>query len=154
MDVRNENPPNLNKENKVSQSFINTWFHGAREEKSARKIIKFMTYYGFITVTFAIVITFMPYQPFQDLMDQSFSEKMIFLVSYFVSITCLVFLMKEKFWAACLLLALPVVEMILTYFVKNQLPSAFSIINAVFYLQAVKAIYFLQVQKRLKTRTE
>ena len=141
----------------MSQSFFNALLMGPKETPAAKKVIKFVAYYGFITIALGTAILFIPFEPLQNALNESMPNKWPLVGAALFSIICLVFLLKEKFWAPCLLIAVTLGDMIITYMETKSIPGSFGSITLILYLSAAQATYFLMKQKKnetLETQTQ
>lgn len=131
----------------MSQGLFNSLFIGPKEPQAARKVIKFVTYFGFVALGIALAVIFMPYEPLQKVLSEAMPSKWPFVAASLISIICLVFLYKEHFWAPCTLVALKLVDIVLAYMETGDFPGGIDCFTLVFYLSAAQAVYFLKKQK-------
>ncbi|MFT5594094.1 MAG: hypothetical protein ACI8SR_002481 [Oceanicoccus sp.] len=138
----------------MSQGLFNALFMGAKETESAKKVIKLASYFGFASIALVITILFIPFEPLQDAINKVIPEKgvVIGLAAFFA--IGLYFLLKENMWAACIIVALIVSGIIITYISTKEFPSAFECIQLIIYGSAIQAIHFLgRNQKELDTES-
>jgi hypothetical protein len=134
----------------MSQGFFKALFFGPKEEAVARKVIKFVSYFGLITVGLALIVIFMPYAPVQDMLSERMLNKWAMLITSSISILCFIFLYKEKLWAPCVLIALTLGDVILTYMDTSELPGMLASFSLLFYFSAAQAVHILNKNKAIK----
>jgi len=128
----------------MSQGLFSAMFKGPTEPEGARKVIKFVAYYGFITVAFSVAILFIPFEPLQAAIGEQIGSKWIIVSAAAISYVCFFFLLKEKLWAPSILLALEFVDFILNYMETGNLFGSFSGIAFILYGTAIQSTYYLK----------
>jgi hypothetical protein len=135
----------------MSQGLFSAMFKGPKEVEGAKKVIKFVAYYGFITVAFGVAISFVPYEPLQTAIGEAIGSKWIIVSSAAISYVCFFFLLKEKLWAPSILLALTIIDFILNYMETGKFFDSFSGITFILYGSAIQSTYYLKKKKDSKT---
>lgn len=128
----------------MSQGLFNAMFMGPKEPEGARKVIKLVAYYGFITVSLGVSILFIPYEPLQEAIGELVGSKWVIIGSAVISYICLYFLLKEKLWAPSVLLSLTIIDFILNYMETGDFFGSFSGIAFILYGSAVQSTYYLK----------
>ncbi|MFC3151471.1 hypothetical protein ACFOEK_10575 [Litoribrevibacter euphylliae] len=128
----------------MSQSFFNALFMGAKEPEGARKVVKFVSYYGFITVALGIALLFIPFEPLQVAIGKHFGSKWVFLGAAAVSYVCFFFMLKEKIWAPTVLLILEVLDFIVGFQETGDFFDSFSALPLLLYGSALHSIHYLK----------
>ncbi len=132
----------------MSQGLFNALLMGAKETGSAKKVIKFATFFGLITIGLGISILFIPFEPLQVVINKNLPDKSYLFAAAAFSVFCLFFVYKEKLWAASILVLLILVDMIITYIDTKGLPGGVVCMQLIVYGSAAQAIYFLGKQKK------
>jgi len=130
----------------MSQGLFSAMFKGPTESEGARKVIKFVAYYGFITVAFGVAILFIPYEPLQAAIGEKIGNKWIIVIAAAISYICFFFLLKEKLWAPSILLALEIIDFILNYMETGKFLGSFSGVAFILYGTAIQSTYYLKNQ--------
>jgi len=128
----------------MSQGLFSAMFKGPTEPEGARKVIKFVAYYGFITVALGVALLFVPFEPLQAAIGDKVESKWILISAAIVSYICFFFLLKEKLWAPIVLLALEVADLILNYMETGDFFGSFSGVAFILYGTAVQSTYYLK----------
>lgn len=132
----------------MSQGLFNALLMGPKESEGARKVIKLVAFYGFVTVGLSVAMLFIPYEPLQEAIAQRIESKMFIIISAVFSYICFFFLLKEKLWAPSLLLALTMIDFIFTYMETREFMGSVSGIELLLYGTALQSAYFLKKAKR------
>jgi len=128
----------------MSQGLFNAMFMGPKETEGARKVIKFVAYYGFITVALGVAILFIPFEPLQAVIGEKIGSKWIMIGPAAISYICFFFLLKEKLWAPSVLLTLAIIDFILNYMETGKFFGSFSGISFILYGSAIQSTYYLK----------
>ena len=128
----------------MSQGLFSAMFKGPTEPEGARKVIKFVAYYGFITVALGVAVLFVPFEPLQAAIGEEIGSKWIIVSAAVVSYICFYFLLKEKLWAPSVLLGLEIIDFILNYMETGKFFGSFSGIAFLLYGTAVQSTYYLK----------
>lgn len=128
----------------MSQGLFNAMFMGPKEPEGARKVIKFVAFYGFITVALAVAILFVPYEPLQAAIGDKLGGKGVLISAAVISYICFYFLLKEKLWAPSLLLVLEIADFILNYMETGDFFGSFSGVAFILYGTALQSTYYLK----------
>lgn len=131
----------------MTQKLSSAFFMGPKEPEAARKVIKLAAYFGFISISLALIVLVIPYAPLQAAIDQNITSRLIVFGAAGFSIICLIFMLKEKFWAPCVLTVLTVADMGLAFMETGDIPSSLECIKLVIYASATQAVYFLKKNK-------
>jgi hypothetical protein len=137
----------------MSQSLFSAMFKGPTEPEGARKVIKFVAYYGFIAVAFGIAILFFPFEPLQAAIGEKIGTKWVLVAAAAISYICFYFLLKEKLWAPSLLFALEIIDFILNYMETGKFFDSFSGVAFIFYGAAIQSTYYLK-KKSISSESE
>jgi len=137
----------------MSQGLFSAMFKGPTETEGARKVIKFVAYYGFITVAFGVAILFVPFEPLQTAIGEKIGSKWILVSAAAISYVCFFFLLKEKLWAPSILLALEIIDFILNYMESGNFFGSFSGVAFILYGSAIQSTYYLKKHNE-STNTE
>lgn len=133
----------------MSQGLLSAMFMGPKEVDGARKVIKFVAYYGFITVAFGVAILFIPYEPLQTVIAERIGSRWIMVGAAAFSYVCFFFLLKEKLWAPSILLALEIADFIFNYMDIGEFFASFSGVDFLLYGSAIQSTYYLKKQNKL-----
>lgn len=128
----------------MSQGLFNAMFMGPKEPEGARKVIKFVAFYGFITVALAVAILFVPYEPLQAAIGDKLGGKGVLISAAVISYIFFYFLLKEKLWAPSLLLVLEIADFILNYMETGDFFGSFSGVAFILYGTALQSTYYLK----------
>lgn len=128
----------------MSQGLFNAMFMGPKEPEGARKVIKFVAFYGFITVALAVAILFVPYEPLQAVIGDKLGGKGVLISAAVISYIFFYFLLKEKLWAPSLLLVLEIADFILNYMETGDFFGSFSGVAFILYGTALQSTYYLK----------
>lgn len=132
----------------MPQGLFNALFMGAKETDSAKKVIKFATFFGLITIVLGLSILFIPFEPLQIAINERIPDKGYLFAAAAFSVFCLLFVYKEKLWASSILVLLILVDIIITYIDTDGLPGGIVCIQLIVYGAATQATYFLNKQKK------
>jgi hypothetical protein len=135
----------------MSQGLFSAMFKGPTEPEGARKVIKFVAYYGFITVALAVAVLFIPFEPLQAAIGEKAGGKWVIISAAAISYVCFFFLLKEKLWAPSILLALELADFALNYMETGKFFGSFSGVAFILYGTAIQSTYYL---KKLSSTTD